>query len=355
MAQTTIERAAARLSRVQTRSGQPSDGPEIVRPVPADRARGPETDRAEIARTPANGQETPRAEAPHAESPRPVPLPGPGRQRPRVVRANGAVPPQGAAVVAGPGAGNRKVAIDFDRLERMGFISPRKPVTRTSEEMRMVKRPLLKSAFANPDPASLAATKDNVIMVTSALPREGKSFIAVNLAISLAIERDIHVMLIDADVVRPSVFSILGLEENAGLIDVLEDRDMDLGQAIVRTNIGKLSLVSAGKSHMLTTELLASDRMGQLIEEMASRYRDRIVIFDTPPLLAASESSVLAHRVGQVLLVVQADRTGESSVQSALDLIEDCPRVSMLLNKASSFFAGLSFGSHYSDYQRSLR
>lgn len=251
------------------------------------------------------------------------------------------------------GRSNRKVIIDFDRLERSGFISPRKPVTRTSEEMRLVKRSLLKTAMA--DPEDLEQTKDNVIVVTSAAPREGKSFVAINLAISLAIERDIHVLLIDADVIRPSVFSILGLEDTVGLIDVLEDPDMDLGKSIVRTNIGKLSLISAGKSHMLTSELLASERMGQLIGEMASRYRDRIIIFDTPPLLAASEPSVLAQQVGQVLLVVQADRTGEGTVQAALDLVEDCRRVSMLLNKASTFFAGVSFGSHYAEYQRSLR
>lgn len=350
MAQSTIERAAARLSQVHPRSNQPpgpSETPLTVR-VQRTAEAEPEPEQAERPVAAPNGGKPRRP-----ETARPGPLSGPERVHARIARTNGAASPH----VTPPAtlAGNRKVTIDFDRLEGMGFISPRKPVTRTSEEMRLVKRPLLKSAFSNPDPASLAASKDNVVMVTSALPREGKSFIAVNLAISLAIERDIHVMLIDADVVRPSVFSILGLEETIGLIDVLEDPDVDLSRAIVRTNIGKLSLVPAGKSHILTTELLASDRMGHLIEEMASRYRDRIVIFDTPPLLAASESSVLAHRVGQVLLVVQADRTGEASVQSALDLIEDCPRVSMLLNKASSFFAGLSFGSHYSDYHRSLR
>ena len=349
MALSTIERAAARLNQAKPRptpaTGQPSSDPD---------SSGAET--PDVSGRPAPGKpvnlrtiERLSTEGPAGALRTLKPVVADDQQARIPTDERAAVEPTPEPDTT------QSVTIDLHRLERRGFISPLRPVTRMSEEMRLVKRPLLRTAFANPDPAHLAQTKDNVIMVTSANPREGKTFVSINLAISLAIERDIHVMLIDADVIRPCVFSTLDLEPSTGLIDVLEEPDMNLSQVIVRTNIGKLSLMSAGKSHMLTSELLASDRMGQLIEEMASRYPDRIIIFDTPPLLAASEPSVLAHRVGQVLVVVQADRTGEGSLHAALDLVSDCPRVRMLLNKASPFFAGFSFGSYYADYRRSKR
>ncbi len=237
--------------------------------------------------------------------------------------------------------------IDIARLERWGYISPNKPTTRVAEEMRLVKRPLLRHAFAETNGTDVG----NVLMVTSSAPNEGKTFVATNLAISMAIERDVYVLLIDADVVQPGIFGTLGLEERPGLIDLLANPTLDASDVIMRTNIEKLSIMSAGTSHAFSTELLASERMRQFVLELASRYKDRIIIFDSPPLLARSEPSVLAHLVGRIIFVVEADRTSESEVRAAMDLIDDCPNVSLVLNKSSSLFARSSFGQYFSRYE----
>ena len=246
--------------------------------------------------------------------------------------------------------------IDLDGLERRGFISPKHPATRVAEEFRLIKRPLLQRAFmpmnAGRNGAKAAANRANVIMVTSSTPREGKTFVATNLAISMAIERDVHVLLIDADVVRPSVFNVLGLDDRPGLIDVLQDPSRDVGSVILRTNVDKLSVISAGGKHVMATELLASERMNRLVTELSTRYPDRVIVFDSPPLLATSEPSVLAHQVGQILFVAEAERTGETAMRSALDLIDDCENVFCVLNKTSSLFSRQNFGSYYSEYYK---
>jgi receptor protein-tyrosine kinase len=262
-------------------------------------------------------------------------------------------PEPGEEAPAGPDP--NRVVIDLDRLQRRGFIAPDQPTSKVAEQFRLIKRPLLQRAFVATQSGrgqAKGATRSNVIMVTSSTPREGKTFVATNLAISMAIERDVHVLLIDADVVKPSVFHVLGLEDHPGLIDVLQDPERDVGSVILRTNVDKLSVISAGCQHVMATELLASDRMTRLVSELATRYPDRVIIFDSPPLLATSEPSVLAHRAGQILFVTEAERTSETAVRSALDLIDDCENVFCVLNKTSSLFSRQSFGSYYSEYYR---
>src|SRR5262249_33067908 len=147
--------------------------------------------------------------------------------------------------------------------------------TRISEEFRVIKRPLLLKAFAaGPE----AIEHGNMIMVTSATPGEGKTFTAVNLAMSIASERDLHVLLVDADVQRPSALRMLGIPEQKGLLDVIADNGVPLPEAIIRTNVRNFSIMSAGSPSLATTELLASQKMGTLMGEMAARYRDRIII-----------------------------------------------------------------------------
>jgi receptor protein-tyrosine kinase len=174
-----------------------------------------------------------------------------------------------------------------------------------------------------------------MIMVTSALPGEGKTFTSINLAMSIALELDHTVLLVDADVTRPNVMASLGLPEAKGLLDVLVDRNVQLSDVMLRTNIEKLSLLPAGSGHARATELLASEVMVNLVEDMASRYKDRIVIFDAPPLLATTESRVLATHMGQVVVVVEADRTTHGTLADALDTVKSCPVVATVLNKAS--------------------
>ena len=252
---------------------------------------------------------------------------------------------RGAAQTApgSPGAAartSRSVSIDLERLRRQGIVTPddgaRTPI---GESLRRVKRHILMSA-ANAKAGSLA----NLVLVTSALAQEGKTFCAINLAISIALEMDHKVLLVDADVAKPSVPRALGIKAEKGLMDVLLDRRLDLAEVLCRTNIDKLTFLSAGTPHRRATELLASDAMGSLLRELAARYRDRIVIFDSPPLLAASEAGVLTSQMGQIVMVVEAGRTSEAVLNHALSLVES-GNVGMLLNKGED--TGLGYGYGY--------
>ena len=247
---------------------------------------------------------------------------------------------------------SRSVTIDFDALSKRGLLSPLGEKTRIAEEYRLIKRFVLAKAFGR---AGGQRQRDNLVMVTSSKPREGKTFTAVNLAISIALERDVHVLLVDADLVRPSILKVLGLPAERGLIELLEDRELDVSNVMLRTNVEKLSLLPAGTFHHMSPELITSERMAALANDLATRYPDRVIIFDSPPLLATSEPTMLARLVGQIVFVVEAERTSEVAVRAALELIADCPDVMMVLNKARSGLGTQHFGSYYSYYGRKHR
>lgn len=225
----------------------------------------------------------------------------------------------------------RRVELDLHALAARGFLTPDAPRSRLADEFRGAKRPLLANARGQ---SAAPVKRANCIMVTSSLPGEGKTFTAINLAMSLAAEVDSCVMLIDADAMRPSVLNCLGLPSARGLLDALTDPTLTLVDVVLRTNVEKLSLMPAGTSHRNATELLASAAMGRLVDELASVDASRILVFDTPPLLAAPETRVLASHVGQIVLVVEASRTPQNAVREALEQIKDCPVVMTLLNKA---------------------
>ena len=252
----------------------------------------------------------------------------------------------GAAETGKP---TRQVNIDLDHLRRGGFIVPDDAPTRVAEEFRIVKRQLLRRAMA----ATQAGASDagNMILVTSTQPGEGKTFCSINLALSIASERDLTVLLVDADVARPQLLSALGVEADQGLIDVIVDDRVDLEDCMMRTNIENLSILPAGRPHPSATELLASDKMTALVQELARRYDDRIVIFDSSPVLASSAPSVLALHVGQIMFVVEADRTRETQVMEALSLVSECPEISLLLNKSRFMGGKVRFGSYYEYYR----
>lgn len=233
-----------------------------------------------------------------------------------------------------PGApSSREVEIDLDRLFDLGFVTPTHPRSPIAEEYRVIKRPLLKNASST----GAARVEDgNLIMVTSALPGEGKSFTALNLAISMAMELDHTVLLVDADVSKPSVLRTLGLDPQKGLMDVLLNDGTELPDVLLRTNIDKLSILPAGNASQRATEILASEGMNRLLEEMASRYSDRIIVFDSPPLLVTTEARALATHMGQIVLVVEAERTTHAVVKQAATMIDACPIKMTLLNKSSS-------------------
>ena len=195
------------------------------------------------------------------------------------------------------------VEIDLEALALAGVVSPNAPRSQISDQFRVIKRPLISNAMGKG--ASVIAN-GNLIMISSALPGEGKSFTAINLAMSMATELDYTVMLVDADVGRPSVMRLLGLDDGPGLLDLVVDESKDLSTMLLKTNIEKLTLLPSGTPHPRATELLASDAMIRLLNQMAKRYADRIIIFDSPPLLLATESRVLASDMGQIVMVVQA-------------------------------------------------
>jgi protein-tyrosine kinase len=220
------------------------------------------------------------------------------------------------------------VEIDLARLAREGYLAPDQVRSDLALEFRHIKRPLLANAADR-----LEGSRNSLIMVTSALPGEGKTFCAVNLAMSMAMEVDTSVLLVDADVIRPTVLDRLGLQSARGFLDVLTDDRLDLAEVILRTNVPKLSILPAGTRNDRSSELLASGAMDRLLLELATRYPDRIVILDAPPLLLTSESRVLASHVGQVVVVVDSENTTTSKVAQAFAAVEDCPLVMSILNK----------------------
>ena len=265
-------------------------------------------------------------------------------QNPRTeyaVDRNIAPGPDGRSAQSGGKASRAPLKIDHDRLRQQSIITPDGARSQIGDSFRRVKRQILANV-ANPG----AAAATNLVMVTSSLPGEGKTFCAANLAISIAMEMDRTVLLVDADVARPSVPRTLGVEVGKGLLDVLLDPSIDLADVMCRTDIEKLSILPAGTGHQHANELLASDRMRALIEEMAKRYHDRVIIFDSPPLLAATEASVLATHMGQIIMVVEAGRTTEPELKEALRGIESCNIVGVLLNKGGAPSTGYYYGAY---------
>jgi exopolysaccharide/PEP-CTERM locus tyrosine autokinase len=226
---------------------------------------------------------------------------------------------------------SRQVDLDLQSLAAAGFVVPDAPNSLIAEEFRVIKRPLLENASGHLDPPVRNA---NLIMVTSALPQEGKSFVAVNLAMSIAMELERTALLVDADVARPSLPRLLGQPASAGLLDVLQDKSIQLSDVLLRTNVPALNLLMAGTPCPRATELLASGAMARLLDEMATRYADRIIVFDSPPLLMSTEARVLASHVGQIVFVVHAEETLQSALTEALATIENCPIKFAVLNQA---------------------
>lgn len=243
----------------------------------------------------------------------------------------------------------KKVEINIEQLHRLGMVTPDAARTTIAEEFRVIKRPLIDAAFGQKGKSKHHA---NLIMVASSLPGEGKTFCAVNLAISIAMELDHTVLLVDADVARPSVPRYLQLKPGngspqIGLMDILLNDELDLADAILKTNIETLSLLPAGKSHHRATELLASQGMSALLDEIANRYPDRIVIFDSPPLLLTTEARVLASQMGQIVLVVEAESTTQSAVKEVLRQLKSCHNINLIYNKAKTLSNGDYYGQYY--------
>ena len=240
-----------------------------------------------------------------------------------------------------PGA---EVKIDRTLLAERGMLVPGAPIGALVEEFRLVKRQLLTTARGV---RVRSGDLSRTILVTSAQPDDGKTYCALNLAISMAAERDLEILLIDADFAKPDVMARLGLSEGRGLLDALADPQVELESCVVRTDIPHLSLLPCGTKSNADTELVASARTGELIAQLLAADPRRVLIFDSPPVLAASPAAALAHHAGQVMLVVRADRTSESDLREAIDLLDGCEDIQLLLNAVSFAPGGRRFGSYY--------
>jgi receptor protein-tyrosine kinase len=228
---------------------------------------------------------------------------------------------------AGRTSGPKTVRLDLVSLQQQGYLTPATMTTGLAEEMRLIKRNVL-HRFRKGSRAHA-----NVILVTSSLPGEGKSFVALNLAMSLACEYDLRVVLVDADFGRPDLMTRMGVHEPAGLLDVVAHAERDLSEVLLRTDIDRLSLIPSGQNRELASELVSSARMRLIMEELATRYPDRLVILDTAPVLADSGTAILSEYAGQVLFVVEADTTDRATIDSALDLLPGDQEPQVVLNK----------------------
>jgi receptor protein-tyrosine kinase len=232
------------------------------------------------------------------------------------------------------------VTIDLTHLSENGYITPDRMRSHLSEEVRLLKQDVLDNFY------EAGYERSNLAMVTSANPGEGKTFTAINLAISLAGDPDVHVLLVDADFANPQISKTLGIEPTDGLLDILADPSRDLSDVILRTNIDRMSVIPAGESHEMSVELLGSQRMQRLTSELSDRYSDRIVIFDTPPLLASVDPTVLAKRMGQILVVVEANRTDKGDLQQAVERLPADAYLGLVLNKGTGLGAS-SFAQYH--------
>jgi receptor protein-tyrosine kinase len=247
-----------------------------------------------------------------------------------------------APEAAAPAKTSRSVVLDTARLALAGTVDWTADRTPVMEELRLIKRRLLRRAF---DEANGPDSISHLVMITSAKPREGKTFTSTNIAISISLEEDYNVLLVDADVRRQALRQNLGLEANQGFVDLLLNPGLDMADVLLRTNIPRLSILPAGMMSDRAPELLASSRMRDLIDDMAQRYRDRIIIFDTAPCLVSSDAATLAAHVGQVVFVVEAEQTQQHEIVAALNLISACPDISLVLNKAQPL-ATTSYGGY---------
>jgi len=242
---------------------------------------------------------------------------------------------------------SRQIDVNLEKLNMSGFVTPDKLNTVLSRTFRQLKRPLINNVKGK---GATVLDNANLIMVTSSTENEGKTYSAINMAMSIAMEKDRRVLLIDADVAKPSHHNYFDVEMNDGLTDLLMDRVKDVSQIIYQTNIPSLSLMFAGTQTEHATELFASNAMEDFVDELSKRYDDRVIIFDSAPLLLTTEASVLASIMGQIIFVIEAEKTSHEMVKSSLGMLSN-RIVLLLLNKmrGSNKLAGYGYYGKYEE------
>lgn len=253
--------------------------------------------------------------------------------------ARTAAPPPAAPVVRRESGADAEVAvtpartinISQDALRSAGMLPPLHQERELAQQFRQIKRPLINKALGR---GGDGIPQGNLIMVASAVPGEGKTFTSLNLALSMRLEEDLTVLLVDGDVVNPRITRILGVENETGLLDVVRDPSIPLSAAIVGTDVPGLSFLPAGRPDANATELLSSSRMSEVVAALCGQSANRMVVFDSAPLLLTTESQALAQLAGQVLIVVRADQTPQHIVIEAIETLGEGKSVSLVLNQS---------------------
>jgi Mrp family chromosome partitioning ATPase len=252
-----------------------------------------------------------------------------------------------AAIVAPPPEPRRRdgalAPVDRAALAAAGCIVPEAPATGLAEEIRLIKRQLLATIerrVSQPD------EKRRSVLITSPQSQDGKSFCAVNLALSLAGERELEVLLVDGDFAKPEMLAMLGIDPGPGLVDALADPAVDAERFVIRTDVPGLSVLPCGRKAANVPELLASERTREVLAGLVAGDRNRLILFDSPPALMASPATVLASHVGQVLVVVRADQTTEADLRETIGLLSGCDHVALMLNAAAIAVSGRNYGTY---------
>ena len=224
---------------------------------------------------------------------------------------------------------HKRIAVDFDRLRTFGYLPEQGQERRFADYCHRIKRPLIDRAMG-----SDSAPDTRLILLSSALPGDGKTFVTLNLALSMARERDISVLLVDGDLPKARISHVLGLRDKMGLLDALKDDTLDVESLVLDTDVSNLEVLPAGQPSEGAAELLASARMRDISTRLISRHPKRLVLFDSPPLLVSSEARALAPIPGQVILVVRARHTPRRSIADAIAQIDKKKLQGLVLNDA---------------------
>jgi len=227
-----------------------------------------------------------------------------------------------------PAKVTKRLTLDTAALRAGGYLPEESRDRQFADHYRRVKRPLVDKALSG----ASTVGEPRVIMVTSALPGDGKTFTSINLALSMALERDVSVLLVDCDVAKQHVSQIMGVKQERGLLDALIDESADIESLVMQTNVRSLSLLPAGKRVEATAELLSSNRMRQIITTLCNPNSRRIVLLDSPPLLITNEGRALVKVAGQVVLVVRAGYTPRHALQEAVELFDAQQAGGLILN-----------------------
>lgn len=285
-----------------------------------------------------------RKSAAPVEAPPPAPEPAPPEPAP-IAAAPVAEPAPFAAPETPSRFSGKSYPVDREHLREQGLIVPEGTVTALLEEFRIVKRQLL--VQANELKRAGGGHAAQRVLICSPHPSEGKTYCAVNLALSIAAEKESEVLLVDADFAKPSVLSALGLPGGRGLMDALTDPKIDVLDCVIGTDIPGLWVLPAGSATNSDSEYLNSSRTRPVLDRLTQGAPHRMVIFDSPPALAASPAAELAKYVGQALVVARADRTGQGALEDAISLLSACPNIQLILNAVNFSPSGRKFGSYY--------